>query len=1001
MEAEGVLRGYFVDTAKRLFIIAAAFRAFLSSEKAPNNPAYKCFKDVGDRMITAKHRIGSPSTLSLLIACITFLVPCAVGTASADSIDEVRQTIEKMKAVSPDQGFGALAEFFVDTDARTFAQIDKKISIVEDKQKALESLVQSKLRIELPESVDQAAGQMNSSPDELASINSESLTVVGNTVVGVDNSGEKMTFVKVGNDWKIQLSARQRKIVGFLSEATAATEKYFDALTAGVNNGTLTKANFEAKAQEIGQKIMAPVMMKIMMIMMQEMTSEPSDSASKPEITASVEVAEDISISEPEEEVIVERKVSDEKLKELWSDFLHYIKIARVDMAQSFGRSILESGTESRNIYLLSVQFKDTQDVLRRGQRLEGMKEIIDEIRKVIEEGYEAERADPKQIANSIKLLGGTVRAYKIGLKRLVESGEYAMPQLIQKLMDPKTPELLRERIVTVLPKIGKDAVRPLSVALQSKDVHLQETLARTLGEIQYPHAGARLKELAGRQGILERTKQVATRALVDCTGNESLEKSVAWMFYDLAQKYYRQDDSVKPQEEYETANVWYWKEGLGVVFKPVPREIFCDIHAMRMARLALQHDPDFYPAVSLWLAANLKKQADLPSGAVDPTVGKDQPSADYYALASGAGFLQEVLARALNDRNSAVALGAIEALARTSGEKNLVEPVEGGATPLVEALTYPDRQVRFLAALSLAKALPEKRFAGYKLTMAVLSEALRQSGKKTALLVVEDVQIRNALKDLIRSAGYEVIDQSDDDKALAEANKLGGVDVVVLGDKPEANFVVAKLRTMERFVTVPVMVVSGSERSKRLGELDDRVVAVKRDFEDADILAGLVEAYEKADGKSLTPQQAAQWAIDASDAIRLLGMTENKVFDIEIALNNLVALLGHESSGVQISAAEALAVMVSSDAQKAIAELAINADQETDVRIKAFNILSNSLRRFGNQLTDNHAKAVLDIVNTKDAADLRDAAAQALGAMNLPSKEIKSLILNTEQTEN
>ena len=67
-------------------------------------------------------------------------------------------------------------------------------------------------------------------------------------------------------------------------------------------------------------------------------------------------------------------------------------------------------------------------------------------------------------------------------------------------------------------------------------------------------------------------------------------------------------------------------------------------------------------------------------------------------------------------------------------------------------------------------------------------------------------------------------------------------------------------------------------------------------------------------------------------------------------------------------------------------------------IRITAFGDLSASLRRYGNQLTDEHAQQVLDVVKDTESgsAELLNAAAQALGSMNLPSDRIKSLIVET-----
>ena len=121
------------------------------------------------------------------------------------------------------------------------------------------------------------------------------------------------------------------------------------------------------------------------------------------------------------------------------------------------------------------------------------------------------------------------------------------------------------------------------------------------------------------------------------------------------------------PDIRYATANVWYWVDGQGLSFKAVPREIFNDVYAMRCAAQTLKQDPNYYPAVSLWLAANFRKEADLPKGAKDPTVGETDMSAEFYALASSAKYLQDVLERGLLEQNSAVALGAIGALDKTT----------------------------------------------------------------------------------------------------------------------------------------------------------------------------------------------------------------------------------------------------------------------------------------------------------------------------------------------
>jgi HEAT repeat protein len=691
--------------------------------------------------------------------------------------------------------------------------------------------------------------------------------------------------------------------------------------------------------------------------------------------------------------------VDSARLASLWEDFIHGIKVAREEMALSNGQAILEQSAAAREVYLLSVKTGDVDAVLARGEKLAGMAPVIEGIRKLIERGYHAERSDPTQIANSIDMLPKSLRAYEIAASRLAVSGEYAMPQLIAKLTSPQTPASLVERIVTVLPRVGKEAVRPLCEALGSSDDRLLEIVANALGQIRYPDAAPYLKELLERQGVLDRTRQIVTAALMACAGREALDKPVASLFYEQAEKYYYQRPSVTPDERMATANVWYWREGLGLDFRTVPREIFGDIYAMRLARQALKHDASFYPAVSLWLAAKLRNEIDLPLGARDPTEEAGQPTARFYALAGSAKYLQDVLSRALRDRDGALAVRAIEALSRTAGAGSLVEPVAGGVQPLVEALTNPDREVRFRAAVTLASAMPHKRFNGDEIVIAVLNEALRQSAGKRALVIASDQDQRNLLMDAARTAGYEVIDQPDPAKALRAAQEAQGVDMILLGKNPPAADVLRTVRAEVSLAAVPVVAASASSDLQALARSDGRVVTTDESASTVALTAAMAEAAKTTGATPLSAEQAATWSIGAAEAIRMLGMTGNPVYDISRTCAALSALLADRNAEVMMAAARALAAMGGAGAQQALAAAALEGKTAEQDRIGFFKVLGESLRRFGNQLTDQQAQAVVEVVtDAKQPQAVRDAAAEVLGAMDLPSEKIKSLILESPE---
>ncbi|MCD6303537.1 MAG: HEAT repeat domain-containing protein, partial [Planctomycetes bacterium] len=445
--------------------------------------------------------------------------------------------------------------------------------------------------------------------------------------------------------------------------------------------------------------------------------------------------------------------------------------------------------------------------------------------------------------------------------------------------------------------------------------------------------------------------------------------------------------------------NIWYWDKSLGgLTYKSVPRQIFCDLYAMRMARLALKHDAGFYPAVSLWLAAALKREVDLPKGATDPTRGASEPPAKFYILAAGAKYQQAMLSRALRDRDWPVAVGAIEALGQTAGAESLVRPVAGGAQPLVEALSSSNRLVRYWAALSLARALPRKKFTGDELVMPVLAEALRQSGTKTALVVAADQEKLNALKDVLRGLGYEVIGTADAAKGLDQARAKGGADVAVLASDPDPMTGAKLIRQDPLLASMPIVVAGQTERFQALAKADSRVRLVAVTAGGKEVSDAVTEVVRASAGKPLTPDEATQWAVRAAEAIRKLGLTRSGVFDVTRARQSLVKALADPRNEVKVAAAEALATIPGPRAQRAIAGLALDGSADEKVRLAAFAALGESVRMYGNSLSDDQAQSIVQIVDAASAGRIRSAAAEILGALSLPSEMVKGLIVKTDE---
>ncbi len=710
-----------------------------------------------------------------------------------------------------------------------------------------------------------------------------------------------------------------------------------------------------------------------------------------------------------DEEPVDEAKIKAMKLQEQWEDMLHYINIARPQLAASYAQAILDNPEASaKEVYILSIQNTQTLSTLRKAENLKAMTKLVPLLREKIEAGHQVLRADPAQIEEALRMMGSSLKGMQLAIKRLQESGEYAIPIILFKLTDPNTPPVLRDRIVTMLHEMGRSAVRGYSVALQSENEQLVEFLANALGRMEYPSALPRLREALDRPEFKNpesSTRKALERAIIACSGGSdaALKKPVAELFYQQGQKYYAKDDSLlpDPKDESKTALVWFWIKGQGVEARPVPKQIFCDIYAMRMARMALKYQPNFYPAVPLWLSACMRRQLELPAGETDPLWGENDPKAQYYALASSPQYLQMVLARALKDENVAIASETIKAMSRNTGAASLVMPLTGGSRPLVSAMAYPDQNVRFLAAETLALAMPTVKFIGDQVVMSLLGEALRQKGKKYAMILVQDEQKRNAIKESVRTAGFDTVDATSAADVLITAQQAPGLDVVIVGADTRAGDVIDAFRGEAIYNHLPVIVTAETPFLRDLAESDGKIVLISEGKTDAKSIAdALDKAIAKSAGKPLTETSAAEWAIRAAKAIRQVGQRSDVIFDLRRVVPQLAEALQTGSAELQTESAGALAVIDLADAQQAIVTKALDTKVDEKIRIVAFNAATESVRRFGNRCTASQVNTLVKLVTNNGSHELMQAAAQLLGALNLQSEQMPELILSTDKID-
>ncbi len=571
-----------------------------------------------------------------------------------------------------------------------------------------------------------------------------------------------------------------------------------------------------------------------------------------------------------------------ETLKENWSDFLHYTKIGRFDLATGYGEAILQSSPEPTELLKLARENHYGYQIIKRVVEDPPNAElaaVAEKIIKIVEEGRFSRRTDDALIATEVRRLSSTERGKYIATQRLKDAGEYAIPFMLDAMADPSRRDEL-PHIIETLPKIGRDAIRPLVAALQMKDVAIKTEIINALGEIGYNQSLGYLKY------VVENSDSTPIRAAATVAVRKidpaAMKAPAALLFYKTAEEYYYHADSLAPAEDADFGNIWFWDEqNQQLTREPVDRDYFYELMAMRNTEWSLRADESFGAAIGLWLASFLKAEAaDVES--MPDYFGASHADALVYATTAGPAYLHQALARAVKDKNADVALGAVEALATTAGEKSLLYRM-GVAQPLVEALSFDDKAVKYSAAIAVAEAGPTRDFPEAKLVTANLGAAIGERGENV------------------------------------------------------------------------------SETTRRWG-----------------------------------PQIADEYALRAAEAMLSLARTRNKVINLSLARAELVAATSDPRSQMQILAGKILAHLDSPEAQRAVAAMALNSDNDQAVRIAAFDSLGLSAKINANMLPEDMIDAIYSLIGS-DATDpeLRSAAAAAYGALNLPSRKVKDLILD------
>lgn len=420
-----------------------------------------------------------------------------------------------------------------------------------------------------------------------------------------------------------------------------------------------------------------------------------------------------------------------------------------------------------------------------------------------------------------------------------IRFGEFAVPEIQRQYLHCGNEELMG-RAMMLLNMIGRNAVMPLIEIMR----HFEDTAradggrageldrlhaAHVLGDLGDPRAVPilmeRLQDKNERPNVRAECKLALEKILgpINTTGDAQIANAEAY-YYSMALKYYHQ----LPELIYGRTDsfvVWYWvfnnidnpREGGYLDYdERIPIWAYMDIQAEQSCLDALRLKPDYQEAWDLLIDVNLRQFLEARARWNYATDAERERFAGLFerahrgaVLGAPAGQLAiyRAIRRALIDRLPEVAIAAIEKL-KEVGDRRFVPKssdydrttgtINSPGAPLIEALTYDDKRVRYAAAQALFTLNNNRikyrgdggqlqEFDGFfaiESARDVLIQGLGESLQRTILVITSNLDLKNDMRQKLAQLGYYVYFADSPTEGIDRALNFPSDDLILLDAK-------------------------------------------------------------------------------------------------------------------------------------------------------------------------------------------------------------------------
>jgi hypothetical protein len=307
---------------------------------------------------------------------------------------------------------------------------------------------------------------------------------------------------------------------------------------------------------------------------------------------------------------------------------------------------------------------------------------------------------------------------------------------------------------------------------------------------------------------------------------------------------------------------------------------------------------------------------------------------------------------------------------------------------------------VRYQAAFALAESLPTEAFPGSDRVVPLLAAALSQTSKLNVLIVAPaDNDQLNGLRAAVQSIGYPMVSASDPAQGATASAALSTVDLIIISEDSDVGGMIDLAQTTTELQGAPILVLTRSGASPYVVRsapdplLSTALMPAKDKLVDT-LKIEIPNTLQHSGTPVMTDEQASAYARRAATLLANLAIARGQALDLSAAEDGTLKALSDSRPEIAQAAGRVLGMLDSATAQNGLADKAIDDQTPADVRVSFFKSLANSAKFYGNRLDSGKIASIETIVAQEKNSDVRAAAAEARGALNLPADQARTLIL-------